>query len=103
MMVDALGSAVGVRVVVSKQRRLFLHRPVRIHLDDVCGLGQLIGFEAVAPDDSDLARERQLGAELGDAFAVADDRLGGTGYADQLEARRCRKIMIPRDAATGSL
>jgi adenylate cyclase, class 2 len=85
MMVDALGAALGVRIVVSKQRRLFLHGPVRIHLDDVCELGQFTEFEAVAPDDSDLAREQQLVAELRDAFAVADDRLVGTSYADQLE------------------
>ena len=86
-MVAVLGTALGVRVVVTKRRRLFLCGPVRVHLDEVKGLGCFLEFEAVAPAGSDLTNERQLVAELRDAFGVSDDRLIATGYADQLERR----------------
>lgn len=80
----ALEVALGVRGVVEKRRHLFLWRHVRIHLDEVAGLGCFIEFEAVAPPESDLSYEHQLVAQLRDAFAVTDDRLCATGYASQL-------------------
>jgi adenylate cyclase class IV len=80
-----LSAALAVRVVVTKRRRLFLHGPVRIHLDDVDGLGRFLEFEAVATPGSDLAHERVLVARLRAAFTVGDDLLVATGYADQLE------------------
>lgn len=53
----ALASALGIMAVVQKERRLFLHQGVRIHLDRVDGLGSFIEFEGVAtPEDADLAR-----------------------------------------------
>lgn len=87
MLSAALAAAIGVRVVVAKRRRLFLWRDVRIHLDNVERLGRFIELEAVAPPDSDLAREHQLIAELRDALAIADERLVAVGYAEQLRAK----------------
>jgi predicted adenylyl cyclase CyaB len=84
MLSAPLAAAIGARVVVTKRRRLFLWRDVRIHLDDVERLGRFIELEAVAPPDSDLAREHQLIAELRDAFAITDERLIALGYAEQL-------------------
>jgi adenylate cyclase, class 2 len=81
---DALEAAVGVRVVVTKRRRLHLWRGVRIHLDDVEGLGTFIELEAVAPPQSDLTREHQLILQLRKAFDITDERLVSLGYADQL-------------------
>jgi adenylate cyclase class 2 len=83
----ALGAALGIRLVVTKRRRLFLHGSVRIHLDDVEGLGRFIEFEAVAPSTSDLSLEQRLVYELRDAFDVRDENLCATGYADQLQLR----------------
>jgi len=80
----ALGAALGVRAVVSKRRRLFLWKAVRIHLDQVDGLGCFIELEAVAPPESDLALENRLVTQLRDQFAITDDRLCGSGYADLL-------------------
>jgi adenylate cyclase class IV len=80
----ALDAALGTRGAVAKRRRLFLWRDVRIHLDEVEGLGAFIELEAVAPPDSDLTHEHALVAELRDAFAIGDDRLCATGYAAQL-------------------
>jgi adenylate cyclase class IV len=82
-----LAAAVGVRIVVTKRRRLLLWNGVRIHLDDVERLGRFIELEAVAPPDSDLVREHELIAELRDRLAITDERLIAVGYAPQLLAK----------------
>ena len=82
----ALAAALGVRCVVTKRRRLFLWQDVRIHLDEVDGLGSFVEIEAVAAPESDLSHEHRLVAELRDQFTITDDRLCATGYADQLLA-----------------
>jgi adenylate cyclase class 2 len=51
---DSLGAALGILVAVEKSRRLLIWRNVRIHLDEVPGLGSFIELEAVAEPDSDL-------------------------------------------------
>jgi adenylate cyclase class 2 len=80
----ALTRAIGVTVAVTKHRHLFLWHGVRIHLDDVDRLGTFIELEAVAPADSDLHSEHQLARQLREAFAITDERLLATGYAEQL-------------------
>jgi adenylate cyclase class 2 len=87
-LLGALAAAVGVAVVVTKQRRLFIWRDVRIHLDDVEDLGAFIELEAVAPAQSDLSHEHMLIGQLRDSFAITDERLISSGYAAQLIAAR---------------
>jgi adenylate cyclase class 2 len=77
----ALAAAVGVGGEVTKRRRLLLWHDMRIHLDDVDGLGHFIELEAVAPADSDLTHEHAHVAELRVALAITDDRLLAHGYA----------------------
>jgi adenylate cyclase class IV len=86
-LISALAAAIGVRVVVTKRRRLFLWHHVRIHLDDVEHLGTFIELEAVAPTDSDLTREYQLIVELRDVLTITDDHLVAVGYAEQLRVK----------------
>jgi adenylate cyclase class 2 len=88
MLSVALAAAIGVQVVVIKRRRLFLWRDVRIHLDHVERLGRFIELEAVAPPDSDLAREYQLIAELRDMLAIPDERLVAVGMRQSYELFR---------------
>lgn len=80
----ALAESLGTRGVVVKRRRLFLWNDVRIHLDEVEGLGSFVELEAVAPPESDLTREHRLVVELRDALLIDDDRLCAEGYADRL-------------------
>jgi adenylate cyclase class 2 len=80
----ALEAALGARGTVEKSRHLFLWKSVRIHVDEVIGLGSFIELEAVAPADSDLSHERRLVAELREVFGITDKRLCPTGYASQL-------------------
>lgn len=82
----ALTAAIGATVVVSKTRRLFLWRQVRIHLDTVEPLGNFIEIEAVAPPASDLAEEYALVQALRQRLGITDERLISRGYAEQLRA-----------------
>lgn len=74
---DTLARALGVRLVVVKERELYLWKQVRIHLDHVSGLGNFVELEAVllpgqpeAPGHAWLAElVRQLG--LGQYSRVA--------------------------------
>jgi predicted adenylyl cyclase CyaB len=83
---QALTDALGVTVTVVKRRQLFMWNNVRIHLDDVEGLGQFIELEAVAPPTSDLDNERELVALLRDRLSIADENLVPTSYAQQMMA-----------------
>jgi homotetrameric cytidine deaminase len=84
---DALAAANGVAVVVVKQRRLLLwEETVRIHLDEVRGLGSFLELEAVAPPGSDLTRERAQVARLRELLEVPGDALVEGSYADALRA-----------------
>jgi homotetrameric cytidine deaminase len=78
----ALELADGIRVVVAKTRRLLLWETVRIHLDDVEGLGSFVELEAVADRGSDLERERAQVAHLRAALGIEDDALREGSYAD---------------------
>jgi len=82
----ALSESLGTRVVVSKRRRLFLWRDVRIHLDRVDGLGSFLEFEAVTPEHSDLADERKKVKHLQEAFGIAPQDLIDRSYSDLILA-----------------
>ena len=76
---EALEAALGTVVTVSKRRRLFLWEGVRIHLDEVEGLGSFVEFEAVLPDAGDLDTARAKVARLRAALGVSDDALVAVG------------------------
>lgn len=81
---EALDVALGKTVVVSKRRRLYLWEGVRIHLDEVDGLGSFIELEAVLPDAGELETARAKVARLRSELAIEDDALVSVGYADLL-------------------
>ena len=68
-----LAAALGIRTVVRKQRTVYLHKNVRIHLDAVDGLGTFLEFEAVMPDG---APDQASG---GDFSSRPPRSFGGTG------------------------
>jgi homotetrameric cytidine deaminase len=83
---DALDAALGTLVVVEKRRRLLLHENVRIHLDEVEGLGSFLELEAVAEPGSDLVAEHDKVARLRARLEVGDDALVAQSYSDLLLA-----------------
>jgi predicted adenylyl cyclase CyaB len=74
--------ALGVIGVVEKERRLFLFQHVRIHLDEVAGLGSFVELEAVEsgrPGDDPVLDEVMRALRLDQAELVAG------GYLELLE------------------
>jgi homotetrameric cytidine deaminase len=79
---EALDAALGTLVVVVKRRRLLLWEDVRIHLDEVDGLGSFVELEGVAAADSDLSAERERVARLTAELALGEP--SGASYSDLL-------------------
>jgi predicted adenylyl cyclase CyaB len=81
---EALAASLGVLVAVEKARRLLVWRNVRIHLDDVPGLGSFVELEAVAEAGSDLVGEYESIRKLRRALEITDERILAGSYSDQL-------------------
>jgi predicted adenylyl cyclase CyaB len=81
---DALASVLGITVIVSKSRRLFIHDGVRIHLDRVDDLGDFIEFEGVAADGEDPSRFAALLDDLRGSLGIRDEDLLRESYSDLL-------------------
>lgn len=78
----ALASRLGVRGEVRKRRELFLWHNVRIHLDEVAGLGTFLEFEAVvSPADGEAVSHERL-ARLTEALGIRDDDRIAVSYSD---------------------
>jgi predicted adenylyl cyclase CyaB len=80
----ALAAALGVRAIVEKTREIFLYHNVRIHLDDVKGLGQFLEFEAVLGPDVDEAAGKALLDSLQQHFAIASADLLPGSYGEMI-------------------
>src|SRR5918992_6056394 len=72
---EALDEALGTLVVVEKRRRLVLHENLRIHIDEVEGLGSFLELEAVAAPDADPAAEHDKLSRLRERLQIPDDAL----------------------------
>jgi homotetrameric cytidine deaminase len=79
---DSLDEALGTLVVVDKARHLFLWDGVRIHLDDVAGLGTFVELEGVADEGSDLGPEREKVAHLQQQLGI--EQVLTDSYSDRL-------------------
>jgi adenylate cyclase class IV len=81
---DALDAALHTLVVVAKRRRLLIWNGVRIHLDEVEGLGSHLELEAVAAPESDLEPERRKLERLRADLRIDDAALVAESYSDLL-------------------
>jgi len=99
---EALDAALGETVVVAKRRRLFLWEHVRIHLDDVEGLGTFIELEAmVGPGLNTPAEAAEKVTRLRAELAISDAALVAVGYADLL--RDSEDVQALLRAADGAM
>jgi adenylate cyclase, class 2 len=80
----ALTAALGVRAVVEKRREIFLYHSVRIHLDEVVGLGHFIEFEAVLGGEVDEPAGRELLDCLVRQFAISRADLLAQSYGEMV-------------------
>ena len=77
-----LTDALGVIHVVEKTRQVFLYHNVRIHLDEVAGLGSFLEFEAVLDEQHDEASGRQMLEWLREQFGIAAEEIVAGSYVD---------------------
>jgi predicted adenylyl cyclase CyaB len=75
------------RVVVRKRREILLWDNVRVHLDDVEGLGTFVELEAVLDERHDEATCRAQIGTLMRALALRDDELIRASYAEMVDQR----------------
>ena len=80
----ALTGALGIRGVVDKQREILLYHNVRIHLDDVAGLGQFLEFEAVLGPEDDDAESRTRLDWLIEQFGIGPGDLLSGSYGEMI-------------------
>jgi predicted adenylyl cyclase CyaB len=81
---ELLTSALGVRAVVEKRRIIYLFKNVRIHLDEVRGLGTFLEFEAVLGPGHDQAEGRRLVDQLQSEFGIEPDDLLTRSYGEMV-------------------
>ena len=81
---EALDAAYGTLGTVAKRRRLLRFEGVRIHLDEVDGLGSFLELEAVADAGSDLSGERDKVERLRAELGIQEEDLVATSYSDLL-------------------
>ena len=77
-----LAEALGVERVVSKTREIYLYRNVRIHLDEVEGLGPFLEFEVVLDDGMSAAEGEALVEALRKRFDIQPGDLVDVSYGD---------------------
>jgi predicted adenylyl cyclase CyaB len=74
----------GIKVVVGKMRSIYLYENVRIHLDRVKGLGDLLEFEAVLGYENSIQEGQKKIDYLRDYLNIKDADLISVAYADLL-------------------
>jgi adenylate cyclase class 2 len=79
-----LTAALGVRGSVHKQRAIYLWHNVRIHLDEVEGLGTFVEFEAVLSHEDDEAMAHARLEELGKVLELRAEDYLAPSYVDLL-------------------
>src|SRR5882724_7615393 len=75
-------------VVVRKRRELWMHGNVRIHLDQVDGLGAFLEFEALVSRDHNIAQCQEAVTQLRLRFQPVLGELIDCGYSDLLASEQ---------------
>jgi adenylate cyclase, class 2 len=84
---ERLGTESKLLCTVRKRRELYLWHNVRIHLDEVDGLGNFIELEGVVSPQADEQISRQHVDRLVAEFNITDANQLGVSYSDLLMAR----------------
>ncbi|MCB2203229.1 CYTH domain-containing protein [bacterium] len=85
---EILVAALGVRVVVVKQRDIYFEDNVKIHIDQVEGLGDFLEVEAIqrTPEHSEDTLREQCNAYVS-LFDIHEEDFIALSYSDLLEQR----------------
>jgi adenylate cyclase class 2 len=75
-----LSRALGILAIVLKERRLYLYRGARVHLDEVRGLGSFVEFEVPA----ELEGPEEIMKELRQLFGIGEADVIRNSYSDMV-------------------
>lgn len=84
---ETLSRALGVKVVVDKVRRIYLRDNVRVHFDQVNGLGSFVEIEALGRPKDFLRLKRQA-EEMAEILGLRSSDLIRGSYSDLLLENR---------------
>ena len=79
---NLMTEAMGVSAMIQKLRRIFLFENVRIHLDDVSGLGKFLEFEAIVDAACDDVQALEKIERLRRIFDIAPDHILSGSYSN---------------------
>lgn len=85
---STLASALGVRGVVRKTRRLFMVGQTRIHLDNVDGLGQFVELEVVLKANQSAKDGETIARDLMKQLGISNADLIDGAYIDLMEEQK---------------
>ena len=82
---EVLTHALGVKVVVDKQREIYFIGNIKFHIDQVQGLGSFVEIEAIGTDENrgELLRQCREYLEL---FGISEQDLVERSYSDLILA-----------------
>jgi adenylate cyclase, class 2 len=81
---EILVAALGVLVAVDKRREIYYLQNVKVHIDEVEGLGSFTEIEAAGDGNADRSALLAQCRELMEAFGIREDELVAESYSDLL-------------------
>lgn len=81
---EILDAALRIKATVDKIREIWWLDNVKIHLDEVKGLGIFIEFEVITKEEKDIEKSESRAKELMRAFGVKESDLIEKSYSDLL-------------------
>ncbi|HRY60068.1 MAG TPA: CYTH domain-containing protein [Patescibacteria group bacterium] len=82
--IPSLKKALGVKVIVKKQREIYILDNIRFHIDNVVGLGKFIEIEVRGEKESQLKKLREQIKEYLQFFDIKKKDLIAGSYSDLL-------------------
>lgn len=79
---ELFSKILGTIKIIKKKRDIYLINNIRVHLDDVEGLGTFLEFEAVYENPADEALERSKVQDLLEKFGIQNQDLITHSYSD---------------------
>ena len=84
---QVLESALGIKVIVDKEREIYYLDNVKVHLDVVKDLGEFVEIEAAGNPGDDQNKLEQQVNELMDRFSLRETDLIANSYSDLLQEK----------------
>ncbi|MES2881479.1 MAG: class IV adenylate cyclase [Bacteroidota bacterium] len=84
-----LVTALGIKVVVEKKRRIYFIDNVKFHFDEVAGLGKFVEVEAIDTDGSiGIEKLKQQCNHYASLFCITHEEFVSRSYSDLLLAKK---------------